>query len=283
MHPIRPIPGAARKAYSSSPGLALLLLAVLFRTTACVPRYRRCPEPETAHEVPREKQALSTTGLYRDIRTGQLADGVTAYEPAYELWSDGAAKKRWIWLPPGATIDAADMDAWQFPAGTKIWKEFVRDGVRAETRLLEKTGPGPEDWFAMAYLWSADGADAVAAPQGAMDVLGTTHDVPPARDCAGCHRGTPGGVLGFGAIQLNHKAAEGEWSLDRLVQEGRLHGGTATVRPVPGDERTQKVLGYLHANCAHCHNEHRPPELPGGRCYNPRSHLDLSLRVADLG
>ncbi|MFO0591826.1 MAG: hypothetical protein U0441_30040 [Polyangiaceae bacterium] len=43
------------------------------------------------------------------------------------------------------------------------------------------------------------------------------------------------------------------------------------------------MLGYLHANCAHCHNEHRPPELPGGRCYNPRSHLDLSLRVADLG
>lgn len=265
------------------PGPASLLIVLLLATLSCVPRYRRCPEPPAARAIPRDRQALSTTGLYKDLRTGALADGVVAYKPAYELWSDGAAKRRWIWLPPGAQIDAADMDAWQFPAGTKIWKEFVRDGVRAETRLMEKTGPAPEDWFLMAYLWQADASDAIASPDGAHDVLGTAHDVPPARDCLGCHAGTPGRVLGFSAIQLNHEGAAGEYSLDRLVQEGRLHGGTTSVRPVPGDEKTRAVLGYLHANCAHCHNQHRPPELPGGRCYNPRKPFDLSLRTVDLG
>src|SRR5688572_32754644 len=26
--------------------------------------------------------------------------------------------------------------------------------------------------------------------------------------------------------------------------------------PAPGDETTSAALGYIHANCGHCHNEH---------------------------
>src|SRR5690606_34275934 len=101
---------------------------------------QKCPPPRGLPEgLPKR---LSETGLYRDIRKGELAEGVRFYVPRFELWTDGAEKRRWIALPPGTRIDTSDMEDWQFPVGTKLWKEFVRDGVRVETRLLQKTGPG---------------------------------------------------------------------------------------------------------------------------------------------
>src|SRR5690606_28614221 len=122
---------------------------------------------------------------------------------------------------------------------------------RVETRLLEKVGPAPEAWLAMAYVRRPDGSDAIATPEGAVDALGTPHDVPARRQCMGCHGGTPSRVLGFSAIQLAHEERrEGEWSLDELVRAGKLRGAKP-VAEVPGDARTQRVLGYLHANCGH--------------------------------
>jgi hypothetical protein len=250
---------------------------------ACTASYRTCPAPPAARALSSDRQRLSRTGLYRDIRSETLEDGVRPYSPSFELYSDGASKQRWIWLPPGSAIDARDMDAWQFPAGTKLWKEFAFSGVRVETRLLEKTGPAASDWLAMAYVWSADGSDAVAAPEGAVDARGTAHDVPRANDCMGCHGGTESRVLGFSAIQLSHTAPPGTWSLAELAQERRLVGHAGTVPDIPGDERTRRVLGYLHANCGHCHNQHRPPEPEGRRCFNPRRDFELSLRVGELG
>lgn len=257
-----------------SPLLALLLVA-------CTPSYWRCPEPVVARAP--AAHALSATGLYSDLASEQLAEGVVPYRPQFELWSDGASKRRWVWLPPGSQIDVRDVDAWQFPTGTKFWKEFSRDGTRVETRLLEKRGPSEDDWLAVAYVWSAAGDDAFAAPEGVRDARGTPHDVPPARDCMGCHGGAKGRVLGFSAIQLDHRVSSDAWSLQRLAAEGRLAGPLPELAPIPGDLQTQQVLGYLHANCASCHNQARPAEADGLRCWNPRRDLDLSLRVGELG
>ena len=88
---------------------------------------------------------LSQTGLYANIATGALAPGLQAYQPQFALWSDLATKKRWIKLPPGSKIDTSDMNYWSFPNDTKIFKEFTRDGVRVETRMIWKHGAG--DWF----------------------------------------------------------------------------------------------------------------------------------------
>jgi hypothetical protein len=58
--------------------------------------------------------------------TGFSEADATAFTPHYPLWSDGSAKRRWLRLPPGTSIDKSNPDAWEFPRGTKAWKEFSR-------------------------------------------------------------------------------------------------------------------------------------------------------------
>jgi hypothetical protein len=76
---------------------------------------------------------LSQPGLYADIATQTVAEDHLPYAPQYPLWSDGATKRRWIYLPPGTAIDASDPDHWIFPIGTHLFKEFSL-GTRVESR-----------------------------------------------------------------------------------------------------------------------------------------------------
>lgn len=239
--------------------------------------YNTCDPVDASAWAPR----LSETGLYASIADGTLAEHVQPYTPNFPLWTDGAEKKRWFYLPPGSTIDTTDPDDWRYPVGTKFWKEFGRDGVRIETRLLEKVGPGDEAWAAIAYLWNEDQSDAIAVPQGVNDTHGTTHDVPAAPLCAGCHDGRASRVLGFSAIQLGGTTTDP--TLSRLVAAGRLSHPLPANLQVPGDDNTREALGYLHANCGHCHNSDRPV-VGTERCYDPENgELNLWLSTNALG
>jgi hypothetical protein len=257
--------------------VALLVLAGL-GGCHCAPSFGECApiEPPLLAAAPR---SLADTGL-RDPASGELAAGVRAYTPRFELWSDGADKRRWVLLPPGAQIDTTDMDAWRFPVGTRFWKEFTRDGVVVETRFLLKHGAAADAWTPMAYLHGS-GGEAQAAPAGVVDARGTEHDVPDAASCRGCHGGVESGVLGFSAVQLPWEGSAGELGLGALVAQGALTRAPSGAAAVPGDETTVAALGYLHANCSHCHNQARPPR-PGPRCFDPESTLDFTLRVRDL-
>src|SRR5688500_3760998 len=95
---------------------------------------------------------LEETGLYSNLATLRIDPRHIAFSPQYPLWTDGAAKRRWISLPPGSAIDASDPDAWVFPRGTRLWKEFSFGGRRIETRYLERMADG--QWLYAAYEWS---------------------------------------------------------------------------------------------------------------------------------
>jgi mono/diheme cytochrome c family protein len=177
---------------------------------------------------------------------------VREYAPEYVLWTDGATKRRWVYLPDGATIDTSSMDFWTYPKGMKLWKEFTRDGVRVETRLLEKTGDAADAWRMIAFQWLPDGSDAVARPDGVTDASGTPHDIPSTTQCGKCHGNMLGGALGFSAIQLSHDGPG--VTLQTLIDEGRLSAPPAGPFTVPGDAVQRPALGYLHANCGVCHN-----------------------------
>ena len=162
------------------------------------------PVPPPPGPYPRPTYAtLSETGLFADAATKRIAEDALPFEPTYWLWSDGADKRRWLRLPPGTRIDTTAMDHWVFPIGTKLWKEFSLGGVLLETRLIERYGDGPEDYWMGAFVWNAEQTDAVLAPDGQTDINGTPHDAPAQKDCLACHRGDTGRVLGFSAMQLS--------------------------------------------------------------------------------
>ena len=231
----------------------------MLRTRSCGVEMRwRRPEVVYPSVGSSATRRLSELGLYRDIATKQLAPDLIEYEPRYPLWADGAHKRRWLVLPEAAGIDTSDPDHYRFPQGSVLFKEFAsEDGKRLETRVLARTGPSPSDVFLGSFVWLDDESDAVLVPDGAFDVRGTQHDVPSQKNCDTCHRGEPGRVLGFSAVQR-----------PRVI-------GSSFVVPgapydIPGEELARAALGYLHANCAHCHNE-------GGVA---RKDTTLSLRIS---
>jgi len=193
---------------------------------------------------------LSETGLYADIATRQVAADVIPFAPRYATWVDGLTSNRWLRLPPGTQIDTSLMNFWSFPVGTQAWKDFAKDGQLIETRYLERRADG---WLEVSYAWDDAGTDALAAPQGVPNALGTSHDIPSSDDCTQCHDGEPSRVLGASAIQLSREGTTGP--LTDLANAGLLSDPPSAEFPVPGDGVVEDALGSLHANCGHCHND----------------------------
>ncbi len=222
--------------------------------------------------APTGPMKLSETGLYADFGARALAPGVIAYTPRYELWSDGATKQRWLWLPPGTKIDTSDMDDWRFPVGTKVWKQFAVANQVIETRLIQKVWDGKDGWWECAYLWDQAGTEATCVPNGLDDALGTTHYVPSQIDCNWCHGNLGDAPIGVSAIQLG--SADGKSGmLTQLAAMGLLSAPPAGEPAPPGSGTVQDALGYLHGNCGHCHNQHA--------WFAPKIHLFMRLAVGD--
>jgi hypothetical protein len=197
---------------------------------------------------------LECTGLYADLAGKQLAPGVQPYAPAVPLWSDGAAKERWIALPPGSTIDTTNPSEWVFPVGTKLFKQFSVDGHRIETRLWQKVRDGY--WVNATYAWNADETAAVRSGGGDIPLGAGTYHIPTQDECEKCHRGRNEHILGFEAVELGLPGATG-MTLADLVAQGRLSAPMPTTMSI-GDDGTgaaAPALGWLHANCGiTCHN-----------------------------
>jgi cytochrome c553 len=217
---------------------------------------------------------LSETGIFGDPGTRTPASDLVPFAPTHVLWSDGATKRRWVRLPAGTRVDTSEMDHWQFPIGTRFWKEFASpQGVLLETRLIERYGPGPEDYWMGAFVWNAEQTQATFAIDGQSNINGTQHDAPAQKVCGACHRGDKGRVLGFSAIQLS-RPGDGT-TLQSLAQAQLLTAPppAGVDYPVPGAPETAAALGYLHANCGHCHNMN-------GTSW-PDTQMVLRLRVTE--
>ena len=104
---------------------------------------------------------LGETGLYVPGSNATVRSDNIAFSPQYPLWSDGTTKRRWLHIPPGTFIDASRPDAWEFPRGTKVWKEFSH-GRRVETRLIERLADGSFRYST--YVWNEEGTQARLAP-----------------------------------------------------------------------------------------------------------------------
>ncbi len=255
-------------------GCALLLSAAAALAGSGYPvlAAEQAAVPASASALP---ERLSDAGLFVDGSRSVRADNLP-FTPQYPLWSDGATKRRWLYLPPGTAIDATQSDAWEFPRGTRLWKEFSL-ARPVETRLIERLDDG--SWRYAAYVWNADGSDALLAPSEGIASLpaegapGGSYIIPSHEDCRACHEGAAVPVLGLSALQLSPDRDPNAPNADPrhaehvdlrdLVARGLLRNvSPALLESAPriseSSPTARAALGYMHANCGHCHNDRGP-------------------------
>lgn len=215
--------------------------------------------------------SLRETGLYADWDAKTVGPGKLRFSPQYPLWTDGAIKTRWMELPAGTFVDASDPDAWQFPVGTRFWKEFTFSR-RAETRFIEHTAQG---WKYATYAWNDDESEALLAPErgllrGAVIRGDVRHALPSRSDCKSCHEGSPSRILGFSTLQLStdrdpnaphaEPLSNDDVTLKTLIARGLVRGLPAHLsdgapRIAAKTPTARAALGYLHGNCGNCHSQ----------------------------
>ncbi len=224
---------------------------------------------------------LGQWGLFADPASQTPNEGVVPYELISPLFSDYAAKHRFIQLPEGGQITYTDEGDWVYPLGTVIAKTFsyprdLRDpslGERLiETRLLVLDDFG--EWHPYVYLWNDDQTDAVRARAGARVDVSWIHTdgaertleyrVPNEVQCANCHGGaaavTP---IGPRTEQMDRDYDYGagpENQIDHLASLGWFANDVPAARPRFEDpdgagDLDARARSYLDANCAHCHSE----------------------------
>lgn len=214
---------------------------------------------------------LSETGLLSV--QGSRGPGIqgAVFSPQYPLWSDGASKRRWVYLPHGMTIDVSDPERWEFPEGTKFWKEFAVGGRKVETRFLWKRNG---EWQFATYAWNDAQTDATLVPEkGLLTTVevapGKRHRIPGATECRACHVSGRVEILGFNALQLSTlrdpDALHAEpltpdmitlrtLNAERRLSPARPDWVSHPPRIAAPDRTTRTVFGYLSTNCGACHN-----------------------------
>ncbi len=217
-------------------------------------------------------ELLSATGCVDPRDPSKPALGVLAYDVNMPLWSDGAGKRRWLFLPAAGQIHVNADGHWDLPVGTVLIKEFSVGGQRVETRLLVHHDDG--EWGGYSYEWLPDQSDAVLLPSSKTKDLGNGASwyYPSRTDCLQCHTLAAGRTLGLETAQLNRDAPDGTGN-----QLARLDGAGAFDAPLPAtpdmlpafahlDDATAPVdaraRAYLHANCSFCHRMGGPGRVP---------------------
>ena len=244
-----------------------------------------------APEVPRVNDAavtgagmprtLSEFGFFADAARQVPGARVHPYALNTPLWSDGADKLRFIYLPEGTQLAADGEGLLQFPVGAAIIKTFAY-GEGAERRLIETRVllHRAEGWVALPYRWNAEQTEASLALAGGRVDLTTpageaiSYAIPNKNQCKTCHS-KDGAVIPIGPKARNLSV---RWMGDMLKagRLDRLPPGAATMPVWAGYTAASPAApfarAYLDVNCAHCHQ-------PGGGASN--SGLDLRWEQAD--
>lgn len=225
-------------------------------------------------------RSLSEFAFFQDARAQHPSGRVHPYALKTPLWSDGAEKLRFIYLPEGTRLTADGEGLLQFPVGSAIIKTFAF-GEGAERRLIETRVllHRADGWTALPYRWNAEQTEAsLVLAGGRLDLVtpageAISYGIPNKNQCKTCHS-KDGQVIPIGPKARNLSAA---W-LGGMAKAGLLDRVPAGAGSLP-DWRAHAsgpaeplARAYLDVNCAHCHQ-------PGGGASN--SGLDLRWEQAD--
>ncbi len=212
---------------------------------------------------------LSATGIFQAPVANLTPNvGVIPFGVNNPLWSDGAAKKRWIILPGNQKIVFAATGEWAFPAGTILVKHFDLGARKLETRVFYVNQAGGS--YGATYKWNTGGTEADLLPGTAPldEVVGTqTWTYPSRADCMTCHNDAARIVLGPKTRQLNGAFAYPGGASDNQLRTWNYLGmfsTTLTETAIPGYSKLvavndinatleNAVRSYLDSNCGNCH------------------------------
>ena len=225
-------------------------------------------------------RTLAEFRFFRDAKTAIPMPGMVPYRLNTPLYSDGAEKLRYAYIPAGKQVLTDGPGLLRFPVGSALIKTFAF-GEGAQRRLIETRVMlhRADGWVALPYLWNAEQTEARLALAGArVDVTTPTgqaisYRVPNKNQCKECH-GLDGAVVPIGPKARN---VSRKW-LAEMVTVGQLDIVPigADVFPIWKDraEKPAEIVAraYLDVNCAHCHR-------PGATASN--SGLDLRYEQDD--
>ncbi len=227
-------------------------------------------------------RAISEFGFFADPASQLPARDVVPYRLNTPLYSDGADKLRFIYVPQGAQLEADGEGLLQFPIGTALIKTFAfgeGDARRLiETRVMLLRADG---WIALPYRWNDDQSDARLVVAGGRLPITTpsgeeiSYRIPNKNQCKECH-GLNGEVIPLGpkARNLSHEWLEGMVSKARLDRMPGVHDTMPLWEERARADLDDTARAYLDVNCAHCHR-------PGATASN--SGLDLRWEQEDPG
>ncbi len=260
-----------------SVGLLLLACAAFGAALARADVIGPPPVNDAAIESAGFPAKLSDFGFFTRPGLQMPSRGVHPYALNTPLWSDGADKLRFIYLPAGTQLVANGEGLLQFPVGAAIIKTFAfgeGDARRLiETRVLLHRADG---WTALPYRWNAEQTDATLALAGARlevtNPAGETisYRIPNKNQCKECHS-LNGAVIPIGPKARNLPQ---DW-LAAMLEAVPATADTLphwSTRSDPAARAEPLARAYLDVNCAHCHQ-------PGGMASN--SGLDLRWEQSD--
>ncbi|MBD3770522.1 MAG: hypothetical protein IE925_10265 [Rhodobacterales bacterium] len=253
------------------------LVVACLGLAACGAGQAASPASPNLDTILAEKPAalLSDYGFFEDAGADHPASRVKPYDLINPLFSDDAAKHRFIYVPPGNMVQAEGAGLPEFPVGTALIKTFgfapdmrsPEDGAyKVETRVIIRKADG---WAAFPYVWNEAGTEAKYAPTGARRTIETIspagepleihYEVPNKNQCKTCHlSGDTISPIGPKLRNLDHAGPAGVDQLSDWVAAGLLDGVPLGMKRTPSSLDTSLPLeararGYLDINCGHCH------------------------------
>lgn len=205
--------------------------------------------------------------------------GVLPFQPASQLFTDYALKKRFVWMPDGVSASyVADNKVINFPNGTVLIKNFYYENVLPsnskkiiETRLMIKKAEG---WIFANYIWNNEQTEAIYDEDMSGESLNVefiqngqtkiaNYRIPSASQCLTCHSNNLAVVpIGPKPQNLNFAinfADENKNQLQKLKDFGYINNEIpANIVSTIDYNDTSKSLdlrarSYLDINCTHCH------------------------------
>lgn len=212
-------------------------------------------------------RALSEFGFFTGQGVASPSAQLIGYSLRTPLFSDYAAKQRFVYVPGVARVGADVGGRLDFPVGSALIKTFGYGTGTAfrpiETRVLLHRASG---WEALPYVWKPDGSDAelklagtrlpvsVTPPSGQPQTI--SYAVPNKNQCKECHS-RAGAVVPIGPIAANMDIAPGNIPAfrNRIDWTARTPLGTGPVwDDAASGSLDARARAYLAVNCAHCHN-----------------------------